>query len=87
MKKNFELYNDEHNENLDDVGSDDSDDDRESELWIEKKITDVGNSPSEEARFPNHSSASDDSSDDEGFGEFVKSNDTTPTEHATAESS
>jgi len=80
-EKNFELY-DEHNENLDDAGSDDSDDDRESELWIEKKIADVGSSPSEEARFPNHHDDSDDSDDSEGegeeegdFGEFVKSDD------------
>jgi len=85
-EKNFELYNDEQNENLEDVGSDDSDDDRESELWIEKKIADVGSSPSEEARFPNHDGDSDDSDDeDEGFGEFVKSPESTasPVENAT----
>jgi len=81
-EKNFELYNDEQNENLEDVGSDDSDDDRESELWIEKKIADVGRSPSEEARFPNHNVGSDDSDDEdeEGFGEFVKSNESPATE-------
>jgi len=72
-EKNFELYNDGQNENLDDAGSDDSDDDRESELWIEKKIADVGSSPSEEARFPNHHDDNSDSSDEgENFGEFVK---------------
>lgn len=74
----FELYDDEHNENLDEAGSDDSDDDRESELWIEKKIADVGSSPSEEARFPNHDDHSD-SDDEEGFGEFVKSEEASAT--------
>jgi len=51
-EKNFELYDDEQNEHLEDNGSDDSDDDQEAaELWPEKKIADVGSSPSEDSVF------------------------------------
>lgn len=77
-EKNFELYNDENNENLGDAGSDDSDEEADGG-WVEKKIADVGSSPSEGGgHFPNHRLAADEDSDSDGgedFGDFVQSSD------------
>jgi len=86
--KNFELYNDEQNEG--DGGSDDSDEDRESELWIEKKIADVGHSPTEDSLFPNHlnhnnngnqNDSEDSSGDDDEIGDFVSADPIDPLDH------
>jgi len=53
--KNYELYDEE--QNLEEVNSDDSDSEHEENEWVERKIADVGSSPSEESSFP-HSSLS-----------------------------
>lgn len=50
--KNYELYDEEHN--LEEVNSDDSDSEHEEAEWVERKIADVGSSPSEESSFPSH---------------------------------
>jgi serine/threonine-protein phosphatase 6 regulatory subunit 3 len=63
--KSYELYDEEHN--LDEVNSDDSDsehDDHDQDQWVERKIADVGSSPSEESGFPPHHLPSSDSSSD-----------------------
>eukprot|EP00026_Physarum_polycephalum_P003595 Phypoly_transcript_03608.p1 GENE.Phypoly_transcript_03608~~Phypoly_transcript_03608.p1 ORF type:complete len:642 (-),score=133.65 Phypoly_transcript_03608:261-2186(-) len=53
-EKNYELYDEEHN--LEEVNSDDSDSEHEEAEWVERKIADVGSSPSEESSFPQHPS-------------------------------
>jgi len=53
-EKNYELYDEEHN--LEEVNSDDSDSEHEEAEWVERKIADVGSSPSEESSFPHHPS-------------------------------
>jgi len=55
--KTYELYDEE--QNLDEVNSDDSDSEHDETEWVERKIADVGSSPSEESGFPHHSDASD----------------------------
>jgi hypothetical protein len=57
----YELYDEEHN--LEEVNSDDSDSEHEEAEWVERKIADVGSSPSEESSFP-HSHPSHPPSDD-----------------------
>lgn len=52
-KNQYELYDEE--QNLEEVNSDDSDSEHEETEWVERKIADVGSSPSEESSFP-HSS-------------------------------
>lgn len=59
--KNYELYDEE--QNLEEVGSDDSDSEHEENEWVERKIADVGSSPSEESSFPQSSNVSSDPSD------------------------
>jgi serine/threonine-protein phosphatase 6 regulatory subunit 3 len=54
--KNYELYDEE--QNLEEVNSDDSDSEHEEAEWVERKIADVGSSPSEESSFPSHSHSS-----------------------------
>jgi serine/threonine-protein phosphatase 6 regulatory subunit 3 len=49
-EKNYELYDEE--QNLEEVNSDDSRDSDEETEWVERKIADVGSSPSEESSFP-----------------------------------
>lgn len=41
---------------MEEVGSDDSDSEHEENEWVERKIADVGSSPSEESSFPHSSS-------------------------------
>jgi len=48
----YELYDEE--QNLDEVNSDDSDSEHDEAEWVERKIADVGSSPSEESGFPSH---------------------------------
>lgn len=48
----YELYDEE--QNLDEVNSDDSDEEHDESEWQERKIADVGSSPSEESGFPHH---------------------------------
>jgi len=50
--KTYELYDEE--QNLDEVNSDDSDSEHDESEWQERKIADVGSSPSEESGFPHH---------------------------------
>lgn len=52
--KTYELYDEE--QNLDEVNSDDSDSEHDESEWVERKIADVGSSPSEESGFPSHPS-------------------------------
>jgi len=73
--KNFELYEDDNNENLGDVDSDDSDDDDhddDQDLWVEKKVADVGGSPTEDNAFP---------PDEDTFGDFIKNDNEIQEEH------
>lgn len=53
--KTYELYDEE--QNLDEVNSDDSDSEHDESEWVERKIADVGSSPSEESGFPSHPSS------------------------------
>jgi len=72
-EKNFELYDDDQNEQLGDVDSDDSDDDEDHDedhdLWVEKKVADVGSPTGEDNGFPPGSPTGQDDS----FGDFIKS--------------
>jgi len=64
--KTYELYDEE--QNLDEVNSDDSDSEHDESEWVERKIADVGSSPSEESGFPHHTDTNalgnDDNHDD-----------------------
>jgi serine/threonine-protein phosphatase 6 regulatory subunit 3 len=72
--KSYELYDEDqqnnhhhhhhhdHHLDVDEVNSDDSDSEHEDHDWVERKIADVGSSPSEESGFPHPSPSSDPSS-------------------------
>lgn len=69
-EKNYELYDEE--QHLEEVGSDDSDSEHEENEWVERKIADVGSSPSEESSFPLSSSSSiSDPSDPSSFSHDI----------------